>query len=88
MSENSDRELALKLMLAKINADLSARERDRSTLEEFRANWELMRQLLASYTMPSGDSLRAQRNGRRFLEVSSRRSVRNRLRNAVITITH
>jgi hypothetical protein len=88
MSENSDRELALKLMLAKINADLNARERDRHTLEEFRADWELMRQLLASYPMPSGDSLRAQRNGRRFLEVSSRRSIRNRLRNAVITITH
>ena len=53
LSESSDKELAYKLLLAKIYADLNARDKDRSSLAEFRDNWEMMRQLSAGFALSS-----------------------------------
>ena len=85
LSESSDKELAYKLMLAKIYADLNARDKDRSSLAEFRANWEMMRQLSAGFVASSGSEIR---NRRRFLEVPVPTNFNEMIRNAVIAITH
>jgi hypothetical protein len=45
MSPESDKELAYKLIVAKINADLKAAEKDRSSLPEFLENWDLLGRL-------------------------------------------
>jgi len=88
LSANSDRELALKLMLAMIHADLNAPERNRSSLQEFRSNWEMMRQLLAAYAASSEARPRVERNGRRFLESTPPTTARRRLEKLVFAITH
>lgn len=46
MDETSDPELALKLMVARIYADLNASEKDRNLYSDFRSDWLAMRQLI------------------------------------------
>jgi hypothetical protein len=47
LAADSDPELALKLMLVKINGELKGAAKDRSDLPTFKADWELLRQLSA-----------------------------------------
>jgi len=46
LDESSDRELALKLILARINADLNAEDKNRSLYPDFQADWLTMRQIM------------------------------------------
>lgn len=45
LGTNSDVRLAYKLMLVKVKYELGVRERDRETMEVFRANWQLLKEL-------------------------------------------
>jgi hypothetical protein len=82
----SDRELALKLMLAKISAELDASAKNRGSFEEFAANWVLMRRLQAGeppFALPI-----AARNRGRFLAVPPPTSLKRKLEKLVVAITH
>jgi hypothetical protein len=88
LSTNSDQELAYKLMLAKISANLNAREKDRSSLEEFRADWELMRRLSASLATSSKNlSTVAKNRPGRFLEEPIKTNVKRGLFKTFLSIT-
>lgn len=85
LEPNSDRELALKLMLAKIDAQLKASEKNRSSLPEFQADWRLLRQLArdkSPFLAPMAKS-----RGR-FLKNPAPESVNRKLQKLVIAITH
>ena len=45
LSPQSNPQLAYKLLLAKVNASLNAKEKNRESLETFKANWDLLQQL-------------------------------------------
>lgn len=81
----SDRELSVKMILAKINAELLSPAKDRSTIPEFRANWNLMRELLSDQSayLPG---IRKDRG--RFLEKHPPKSVKRELQKLLITVTH
>ncbi len=87
LSANSDQELAYKLMLAKISANLNAREKDRSSLEEFRADWELMRRLAASLAASSKNISIVAKNRGRFLEAPIKTNVKRGLFKTFLNIT-
>lgn len=88
LSANSDKELAYKLMLAKISANLNASEKNRSSLTEFRADWDLMRQLSIGYGASSETFSKPKRNRRRFLETPVPTSFSHKLKKSFINITH
>lgn len=85
VSPGSDRELAYKLMVAKIYAELNASAKNRGTLEVFKADWKLMRQLFADppFSLPM-----AARNRGRFLEKVPPTSLKRKMEKLVIAITH
>lgn len=85
LNANSDKELALKLMLAKINAELNAPEKDRSSMPEFRANWKLMRHLLNDGSLFLAG---VNKNRGRFLKEQPPPNVMRKLEKLVISITH
>ena len=87
LSTNSDQELAYKLMLAKISANLNAREKDRSSLEEFRADWELMRRLSASLAASSKNLPMVTKNRGRFLKTPIKTDAKRGLFKAFLNIT-
>ena len=87
LSRNSDQELAYKLILAKISANLKAREKDRTSLEEFRADWELMRRLSASFAASSRNNLLIAKNRGRFLKTPIRTDPKRGLLKTFLTIT-
>jgi hypothetical protein len=87
LGTNSDQELAYKLILAKISANLNAREKDRSSLEEFRADWELMRRLSASLAASSKNLPMIAKNRGRFLKVPIKTDAKRGLFKAFLNIT-
>jgi len=87
LSANSDQELAYKLILAKISANLNAREKDRSSLEEFRADWELMRRLSARLAASPKNLSMVAKNRGRFLEAPLQTSATRALFKAFLSIT-
>jgi hypothetical protein len=87
LSTHSDQELAYKLVLAKISANLNAREKDRSSLEEFRADWELMRGLSASLAASSKNLSTVAKNRGRFLKVPIRTDAKRGLFKTFLNIT-
>ena len=87
LSTNSDQELAYKLMLAKIAANLNAPEKDRSSLEEFRADWELMRGLSASLAASSKNLSAIAKNRGRFLQTPIRTDAKRGLFKTFLNIT-
>jgi hypothetical protein len=87
LSANSDRELAYKLMLAKIYADLNAPEKNRSSLVDFREDWELMRRLSSSMGTPSKDFLAVIKKRGRFLETPIKPSVERKLFKTFLSVT-
>jgi len=78
--------LALKLMLAKINADLNAAEKDRSSLQEFSNSWRLMRQL--STPDPWTSLPKVDRSRGRFLKTPPKTTTKRKFELLVRAITH
>ena len=88
LSEFSDRELAYKLMLVKIYSNLNALEKDRSSLVEFRADWNLMRELSFAFKQLSASSRKIERHRPRFLENPPPVSLKRMAMKSFISITH
>jgi len=85
---NSDPQLAYKLMLAKIDVELKANEKNRESLESFKSNWALLTRL-SEKLAASPPALKSSLNGRtRFLQVPVRTSFKQRLKKLVVHITH
>jgi hypothetical protein len=74
-------------MLAKISANLNAPEKDRTSLEEFRADWELMRQLSASLAASSKNLQMVAKSRGRFLETPIKTDTKRGLFKTFLTIT-
>ncbi|MFN2492341.1 MAG: hypothetical protein ABR501_05595 [Pyrinomonadaceae bacterium] len=88
VGKNSDPQLSYKLMLAKINVQLKASEKNRESLETFKSDWALLTRLSANFT-ESRDALKSSLNGRaRFLQVPVRTSFKHRFKKLLVKITH
>ncbi len=86
MDSRSDRELAFKLVIAKIYADLNAKDKDRSSLIDFRENWHLLGQLAAE--LSSNPERLATLKGRGpFLKSPPPRDLGRSLQKAFIAVT-
>ena len=81
----SDRELALKLMIAKIDSELAMKEKDRSTAPEFQETWAVLQELIKDEaTIVAGIS-----KGRgRFLQTPLQVPIKKKLEKVLVTITH
>lgn len=85
--KNSDPRLAYKLMLAKINAELNAKEKNRDSLDTFKADWALLTRLAANFAA-SPEALESSRKGRtRFLRVPVRTSFKQRVKKLFVRVT-
>ncbi len=82
----TDRELAYKLMLAKIYTELNAKEKNRTSLEEFRSDWELMGQLVLNDTR-RGEAFQMRTNRGRLVTSRPSPSAGSTLTKTVIAIT-
>jgi hypothetical protein len=88
VGNNSDPELSYKLMVAKINVELNASEKNRESLETFKSDWALLTRLSANLAA-SPDALDSSRKGRaRFLQVPVRTSSKHRFKKLLVKITH
>jgi hypothetical protein len=87
-AEGSDPRLAYKLMLAKINVELNAKEKDRDSLETFKADWALLTQLSAKLASSPDALQRRAKEGARFLQVPVQTSFHQRFKKLVVKITH
>jgi len=87
MSQNSDIRLAYKLMLAKVYADVNAKEKNRNSLVTFESDWALLDRLSANYAA-SAAPLEAGKAGARFLEVPVKTSTKRNIQKLLISIMH
>lgn len=84
LAPGSDRELALKLILARLNADLNADEKNRGHYRELLDDWLIMRRLTADPSLLAGvDKARG-----RFVTTRPPESGKRKLEKLVIAITH
>ena len=67
LAADSDRELAYKLMVAKIYSELNAESKNRESLQDFLTHWDLMDRLKIDEVV-SGEMLAYRRNRGRFVE--------------------
>jgi hypothetical protein len=81
----SDRELALKLMIAKVDSELRMKEKDRSTAPEFQVTWGLLQELLESEAaiIAGIDKSRG-----RFLQTPVEVPMKKKLEQVLVKITH
>lgn len=82
---NSDPELALKLVMAKINTDLNASEKNRRLYPDFWFDWQLMNQIFEDHS-PVFASI--DKNRGRFVQNKPPINVKKQLEKLMIAITH
>ena len=88
IGKNSDLQLAYKLMLAKINNELKADEKNRESLETFKSDWALFTRLTANFAVAPPE-LKASLKGRtRFLQVPVPTSFKQQFKKLVVHVTH
>ncbi len=85
LSDTSDPELALKLIMARINADLNASEKNRSLYPDFRRDWKVMEHLLTEHSQVLNgiDTKRG-----RFLQGPSRTSLPKKAAKVMLKVIH
>jgi hypothetical protein len=85
MAPFSDRELALKLMIAKVASELGMEEKDRSTAPEFQETWDLLQELLKdeSAIYAGIDKARG-----RFLQTPVQVPMKKKFEKLLVKITH
>ncbi|MFN2502281.1 MAG: hypothetical protein ABR530_09740 [Pyrinomonadaceae bacterium] len=86
LSEGSDRELAAKLIMARIYADLNAPSKDRSFLEDFRSDWDMMTRLFTESAV-SHETLAYRRQRGKFVTSYPREPASRQLMKATVLIT-
>jgi hypothetical protein len=85
LSPQSNPQLAYKLLLAKVNASLKGKDKNRETLETFEADWELMMQLSAR----SAPTIRPRLSRPpRFLATPEKTAFSQKLKKVFVLITH
>lgn len=85
LDPNSDRELALKLVMAKINADLNASEKNRRLYPDFWFDWQLMNQIMGEQTPVFAG---IDKNRGRFVKNPPKINVKREIEKLMIAITH
>lgn len=85
LGSQSNPQLAYKLLLAKVNASLKAREKNRESLEVFEADWNLLNQL-AARSAETFQPLTAR--PKRFLTAPEKTTFGLRFKKAFVLITH
>ena len=88
LSQESDPTLAYKLMLAKINYELKAREKNRESMDDFEADWALLTELAARVPHQLAATKPAQHTRPRFLEHPEKKTFGQKLKKAFVIITH
>ena len=86
LDPRSDRELALKLIIARIYAELNAKQKDRGPFDEFQADWALL-QRLKPVNSPSGEALQARAGRGKFVTDRPEPSFGRKLTKLFINIT-
>ncbi len=85
LSNQSNPQLAYKLLLAKVNASLNAKEKNREALETFAADWALLMQLsersAATFQPPLS-------RPQRFLVTPEKTTFRQKVKKLFVLITH
>lgn len=85
LASYSDRELALKLMIAKIDAELRIAPKNRSTAPEFDQDWRLLETLMKDETL----ILAGVQKGRgKFLQNPVPLDLKGKMQKALVLITH
>ena len=82
---NSDPELALKLVMAKINTDLNASEKNRRLYPDFWFDWQLMNQMFDDHASVFAA---IDKNRGRFVQDKAPINVKKQLEKLMIAITH
>ncbi len=85
LAPGSDKELALKLTLARLNADLNADEKNRCSLQDLMSDWRVVRQLT---TGESPIFANIDRTRGRFVTSPPKESAKSKIKKLVIAITH
>lgn len=88
LSQESDLTLAYKLMLAKINYELKAREKNRESMADFESDWALLTELAARVPNQFAVTKPAQHTRPRFLEHPEKKTFGQKLKKAFVIITH
>ncbi len=86
LAAGSDRELAYKLMIAKIYSELNAKSKNRESLQDFLTHWDLMDRLQLD-TDVSAELLAYRQNRGRFVETPPSESNSRKMMKAVLKIT-
>jgi len=85
LEPGSDQELTLKLIVAKINADLKANDKNRRLYQDFWLDWKLMSQMLGD---PTAALTAIDKKRGRFVKNPPPVNVKREIEKLVITITH
>jgi hypothetical protein len=85
LSDESDEELAYKLMLAKLNAELKAKEKNREPFYVFEQNWTLLHELASRYAEKSAS---APQTRPRFSEKPEVVTFKQKFKKFFVLITH
>lgn len=85
LSPNSDIQLAFQLMLAKVKYELNAPEKNRETMEVFKANWQLLTEL--SKRSAELEPFQSQKNSQ-FLTTSGGQTIESKMQKLIQKITH
>ena len=81
--------MAYRLMLAKINAELNAKQKNRDSLDTFKSDWALLTRLAANFAASPPEALKSNLEGRtRFLQVPVHTGFHQRLKKLIVAITH
>jgi len=88
LSADSNRALAYKLLLAKINQELTSPEKNRSTVEVFEADWQLLLQLAATCQSPTEWADSPAKTRPRFLQHPVKLTAKQKFLKLFLKITH
>ncbi len=88
LSADSNPTLAYKLLLAKINAELLAKEKERGSLDEFEMDWELMQTLAQRSTALPRSEQPISANRQRFLEHPEKTTFKQKFKKLFLLVSH
>jgi len=88
-SDYSNPQLAYKLMLAKVNAELNKRSKDRQMLADFESDWELLEYFAAPNKAAFATAVPHPLTSRvRFRVIEEKKTAKQKLRDTFVKITH
>lgn len=88
LNANSSRPLAYKLLLAKLNQELTGPEKNRRTVEAVEADWQLLLQLAADCQSPTEWADMPNKNRPRFLQHPVKLTAKQRFLKLFLKVSH